>query len=139
MGRVRCLQLLVGFYYPQQGYVKLNCDGASNNLGMAGIRGIIRGDQVEFYACYAKHVFKNDNNVAEVWVIRNGILLAKDMGFKKIEVESDSTYAIQLCKKEVQVPWNLHSLIEDIDALKKNFDAIGFHKGIERPTMWLIF
>lgn len=63
----------VTLVYPQQGYVKLTCDGASNNLGMTGIGGIIRGDQFGFYTCYAKHVFKNDNNVAEVWAIRNDI------------------------------------------------------------------
>ncbi|XP_026451467.1 uncharacterized protein LOC113351746 [Papaver somniferum] len=120
----RTIGVPVPWVHPQHGFVKLNWDGASNNLGMAGIGGVLCGDHGGFYACYAKHVFKNDNNVAEVWDIRNGMLLTRNMGLKKLEVESDST--IQLSKEEVQAPWGLRTLIQDTDALKKNFEAILF-------------
>lgn len=133
----RTVEVPVPWIYPKQDHAKLNSDGASNQQALVGIGGVLRGDQGGFLACYAKHIFKNDNNVAEVWAIRNGLLLAKEMGIKKLEVESDSTYAIQLCNKEVLVPWSLHALVEGISILKGSFESISFNRDIERRIRWL--
>lgn len=65
-------------------------------------------------------------NVAEVWAIRDGLQLAKEMGIRKLEVESDSTYVVQLCNKEIQVTWFLRGLTEDIYKMKQSFEDVVF-------------
>lgn len=110
--------------FPRHGFSKIKCDGASNNVKDAEIGGIIRVDNGGFQACLARHIYKNDNNVAEVWEIREGLLLEKNIGIKKLEVETDSTYAVQLCKRETSTPWVMRSLIKDIEELMLSFDDI---------------
>lgn len=60
------------------------------------------------------HIYRNGNTVAEIWAIRQGLLLAIQLGYSIVEVESDSVYAIQLCRKLVSSPWYLKRLVENI-------------------------
>lgn len=55
----------------------------------------------------AKYIFNIGNNVAEVWAIRDGMLVVKEEGIGNLEIESDFVYAMQLCRKEALIPWNI--------------------------------
>lgn len=81
---VDVFNVVVPWVHPRDGYFKINCDGASNEHHFAGIGGVIRGDNGVFQACYVKHIYRNNSNVAEIWAIRNGLLLAKELGIQKI-------------------------------------------------------
>lgn len=135
-GNHRSVEVHFPWVYPAADFFKLNCDGASNHLGYAGIGGVIRSDQGGYQACFSKHIFKNDNNMVEVCSIRDGLVFAKELGIKKLEVESDSTFAIQLCEKEIQIPWSLKALVEDTQHLKACFDVISFNQRYTEAIQW---
>ncbi|KAI3857682.1 hypothetical protein MKW98_028946, partial [Papaver atlanticum] len=83
---------------PPPNYVNLNTDGATNHLGFAGVGGVLRDDLGKFIAAYAQHIFRNNNNMAELRAIKEGLILAYNMRKKQLIVESDSTYVIILCE-----------------------------------------
>ncbi|XP_026430359.1 uncharacterized protein LOC113326888 [Papaver somniferum] len=59
-------EILITWQSASNGVFKLNTDGSSNGCGFARIGGIIRDEDGAFVACFGKHIFKNNNNVAEV-------------------------------------------------------------------------
>ncbi|XP_026449746.1 uncharacterized protein LOC113349916 isoform X2 [Papaver somniferum] len=101
----------------------------SANLGRSftkGIRGVIRDESGSFVVCYGKHIFKNNNNVAEVWAIRDGLRLAVHLGIHNFEVEGDSCYVVQLCKEEGQPQWDTYGLVKKISELMACFNQVNF-------------
>ncbi|XP_026417463.1 uncharacterized protein LOC113312946 [Papaver somniferum] len=111
---------------PNAGYYNINTNGSTIDCGDAGIGGIIRDGAGGFVACFCKHICKNNNNVAEVWAIRDGLILADQLGANCLEVESDSCYAIQLCKGESKPHWDTYKLVQYINMLKNKFDQVIF-------------
>ncbi|XP_026449747.1 uncharacterized protein LOC113349916 isoform X3 [Papaver somniferum] len=93
---------------------------------MKGIRGVIRDESGSFVVCYGKHIFKNNNNVAEVWAIRDGLRLAVHLGIHNFEVEGDSCYVVQLCKEEGQPQWDTYGLVKKISELMACFNQVNF-------------
>lgn len=65
-------EILVKWQAPKTCYFKLNTDGASSDSRFAGIGGCVRDDAGVFVAGFAKHVYQNGSNVAEVWAARDG-------------------------------------------------------------------
>lgn len=128
IGRISSVvkEVAVPWTCPLSGYFKLNCDGASNHAKDAGIGGVIREDSGASKAYFAKHIFKNTNNIAELWAIRAGMTIAKGMGIKKVEVESDSTFDLMLCREECVVSWSMLGLLKDIQITKESFEDIVF-------------
>ncbi|XP_026439307.1 uncharacterized protein LOC113337995 [Papaver somniferum] len=123
-GRSAKEEIFISWQYPQNGFFKINIDGFSNDDGFAGIDGVIRDESGAFVACYWKHIFKNNNNVAEVLAIRDGLRLAVDLGLHYLEVESDSSYVVQLCNEEVQPNWDCFGLLKEISGLKSRFSQV---------------
>ncbi|XP_026451125.1 uncharacterized protein LOC113351336 [Papaver somniferum] len=93
-----------------------------------GIGGVVRDDDGSFVAGFAKHIYQNGCNMTEVWEVRNGLQTVIQPGIKKLEVDCDSTFAIQLCRGEVQAPWHLRGLIQDIEVMKMKFEDIVFEQ-----------
>ncbi|XP_026459910.1 uncharacterized protein LOC113360635 [Papaver somniferum] len=98
-GRKVMQEVFIAWRYPTNGFYKLNTDRASNDYAFAGIGGIIRDSDRDFVACFGKHIYKNNHNVAEVWAIRDGLSLDVELGLRHVEVESDSVY---ICYPAVQ-------------------------------------
>ncbi|XP_026416488.1 uncharacterized protein LOC113311918 [Papaver somniferum] len=107
-------------------YIKLNSDGVASSLAGAGVGGVMRDSEGQFLACFANHIYRNGNIVAEIQAIRQGLLLAIQLGYSFVEVESDSAYTVQLCRKLVPSPWYLKHLVEDIHFLVKFFGNVVF-------------
>ncbi|KAI3907566.1 hypothetical protein MKW98_016210 [Papaver atlanticum] len=96
---------LVRWNPPDSNFVKLNVDGASTDAGMAGTGGILRASDGHFLAAFARHIYHSSNNVAELWAIRDGLKLASSLGMKRLVVESDSKYAVNVCKGLLHGTW----------------------------------
>ncbi|XP_026429515.1 uncharacterized protein LOC113325863 [Papaver somniferum] len=114
-------EIQIAWQVPNTGFYKINTDGSTNDCGDAGIGGVIRDGAGDFVVCFCKHIHKNNNNVAKVWAIRDGLRLANQLGLNLVEVESDSWYAIQLCKGEVKPNLDTYRLVQDISMLKSKF------------------
>lgn len=71
-------------------------------------------------------MYQNGSNVAQIWATRDGLLLALQLGIKKLEVDCDSASTIQLCNGEITPPWHLKGLIHDIIDMREKFEELVF-------------
>ncbi|XP_026428590.1 uncharacterized protein LOC113324484 [Papaver somniferum] len=91
--------------------------------------GVIRDEQGRFCGGFAKYTYNCGSNVAELCAIREGLLVAEGLGIRKLEIESDSMYAIQVCRGEIQATWYLNAVQKVIKFFCEKFEVISFsHK-----------
>ncbi|KAM3332208.1 hypothetical protein ACQJBY_027798 [Aegilops geniculata] len=87
---------------PTSGRVKINVDAAFSSENMTGATGAVaRDDRGEFIAAtswFISHVTSAES--AEVVAIRNGMLLAANVGCNSLILESDSTNAVDIINQE---------------------------------------
>ncbi|XVF61447.1 hypothetical protein PTKIN_Ptkin08bG0130300 [Pterospermum kingtungense] len=79
---------------PKAHWVKINCDAAFKDEGLqadnVGIRMIIKDDSGKFLAEFVDSYVASSSIVAEAMAVKEGILLAKEMGYQNIILETDS-------------------------------------------------
>ncbi|GLU15130.1 hypothetical protein SLE2022_316500 [Rubroshorea leprosula] len=80
--------------------IKLNSDGSSiGNPGLSGSGGIFRDSLGNWVLGYARNIGFSSPLAAELWAIRDGLVLAIQRGFHNLIVESDSKVAVLLLTK----------------------------------------
>ncbi|GLU17301.1 hypothetical protein SLE2022_336770 [Rubroshorea leprosula] len=80
--------------------IKLNTDGSSiGNPGLSGSGGIFRDSLGNWVLGYARNIGFSSPLAAELWAIRDGLVLAIQRGFHNLIVESDSKVAVLLLTK----------------------------------------
>eukprot|EP00253_Pinus_taeda_P008502 PITA_08502 len=80
------------FRKPPEGFIKLNCDGtAKGDPGPAGFGGIFRNEDGATEWIYAEHGGTMTNNEAEFMAVYQGLKIARRNGYRKLEIEGDST------------------------------------------------
>lgn len=100
---------------PDTGFVKVNCDGAmSHDPRTAACGGVIRDERGNTVVAYAKYLGERSSLHAELWAIYYGVKLAKECGFSKLNVESDSILAINFMNKGCMASPTCHSLVRAI-------------------------
>eukprot|EP00253_Pinus_taeda_P009398 PITA_09398 len=91
------------FRKPAEGFIKLNCDGAAKgNPGPAGFGGIFRNTEGATQWIYAEHGGTMSNNEAEFMAFHQGLKIARRNGYKKLEIEGDSTLVINAIRQLIQ-------------------------------------
>jgi len=91
------------FRKPPEGFIKLNCDGAAKgNPGPAGFGGIFRNTEGATQWIYAEHGGTMSNNEAEFMAVHQGLKIARRNGYKKLEIEGDSTLVINAIRQLIQ-------------------------------------
>ena len=85
---------------PQNGFIKLNYDGASKgNPGQVGTGGIFLNSKWEFCRVYASDLGFATNNEVEIMAVKQGILIAIRENYQRLIVEGDSAMVTGvLCK-----------------------------------------
>ena len=84
---------------PEEGWVKLNCDGADNlQLGKAIVGVIARDKKGSVLAGVGRIVHADEPEVTEALAIKTGIKLAKEQGYQKVVIESFSRNVIEKVK-----------------------------------------
>ena len=71
----------IGWKAPEEGWVKLNTDGASKGKGLSGCGGIIRDHQGNWCGGFAKFVGTGSALIAELWGVLEGLKLAGRKGY----------------------------------------------------------
>ena len=80
---------------PNQGWVKLNVDGASkHNPKRASAGGLIINEYGQCIVGFSANLEHASNVVAKLWAILMGLRIAWNSGKRKIVIESDSKTAI---------------------------------------------
>ena len=81
------------------GWVKLNSDGSAiGSTRRAGGGGVIRNHEGQWLRGYARPLGCSNSCIAELWALRDGLLLAKEMGFNNIIIEMDALSVVLLMK-----------------------------------------
>lgn len=73
---------------PLSGWYKLNTNGASlGNPGLAGGGGLIRNSQGNWIKGFSRSIGFTTSVMAELWVLRDGLQLAIQLGLNSLVVE----------------------------------------------------
>ncbi|KAL4325431.1 hypothetical protein GQ457_11G002310 [Hibiscus cannabinus] len=81
---------------PRTGWIKVNVDASVSMVDrFVGAGGALRDDSGAWLSGYARYVGRCDALLAELWAIHDGLLLAWDLGFRFVELESDCLGAVR--------------------------------------------
>ncbi|KAK8497391.1 hypothetical protein V6N12_018886 [Hibiscus sabdariffa] len=113
---------------PAVGWVKLNVDAlVEPNTSRVGIGGLIRDDRGCWRAGFARFIGRCSVLLAEMWAIYEGLLHAWSLGYRKVELESDSLVATRIVKCESGI-LNNSALVASIrKMLNKDWHVIVHH------------
>ncbi|KAL4283401.1 hypothetical protein GQ457_16G004170 [Hibiscus cannabinus] len=95
---------------PPVGWVCLHVDGAVNiGSGLGSIGGLFRNSVGSWISGYGRNIRFSDVLTSELWAIHDGLALAWNSGFRKLQVRSDCTMAISLIMNSdlhtAHMPW----------------------------------
>ena len=96
-------------------YLKLNTNGSAlGNPSLASAGRVLRDHRGQWIFGFSLHVGLATNNMAELDVVRQGLEMAWNMGFKFIHLELDSKLVLSwLTNNNVNYPTNILPLICD--------------------------
>ena len=87
----------VGWEKPPMGWAKLNTDGSAiGSTGRAGGGGVIRDHNGQWLKGFARPIGDSNSCMAELWALRDGLLLAKEMGLSNLIIELDALSVVLL-------------------------------------------
>ena len=82
---------------PPQGWFKLNSDGVSlGNLEKFGGGGLIQDCQGNWVKCYMRNIGVATNITTEFWALRDGLILASQLGITQRLIELDAKVVADL-------------------------------------------
>nr|XP_016504579.1 PREDICTED: uncharacterized protein LOC107822538 [Nicotiana tabacum] len=110
----------VNWDFPEQGWVKVNTDGASRgNPGRSSIGFVLRNEEGDvLYAC-GKEIQEGTNSVAEAKAISEALKFCVQHDYVLIDLHTDSMVLQKVITGEWKPPWVLGSLVEEIMDLMK--------------------
>ena len=80
-----------------QGWIRLKTDGASSgNPGLAGCGGLLRNESCECIKGFSRNIGRATNFTAELWGLRDGLTLCKDLNLCAINIQIDAKAIIEL-------------------------------------------
>ncbi|KAK7244944.1 hypothetical protein RIF29_39773 [Crotalaria pallida] len=118
------------WYPPAQGWIRINSDGAcrgdSHEIGCGGV---LRGSNGQWIRGYSKYLGVSSSPlIAELWGVLEGMQLAWDLGFKKVEAHLDCLEACKLLSGDNYGSYKGHSLVSRINWLKnKDWNVVFQH------------
>ena len=140
-----CIQLAREFYYcvrkgqrskhyiatpicwhrPDQGWFKLNSDGASQgNPGKAGGGGLIRDHHGKRIKGYVRNIGNATSIAAEFWALRDGLMLAAQLGITQLLVELDAQVIVNLVLSKKPINCSYSPLLNNCRYLLRQFHHI---------------
>ena len=116
---------LIGWQHPPRDFVKLNTDGSVlGNSGLASSGGVLRDSNENWVRGFSHKLGITNSLAAELWGVRDGLLLARDLNIHKLIIESDAKSIVDLLKTENLVNNAFHpfsALINDCRYLILSF------------------
>jgi ribonuclease HI len=118
----------LGWEKPKEDYVKLNVDAAFSPDSCSGATGaVIRDEKGVFIAgssCGIEHI--GDATMAEARAVRDGLLLAGQLGCNKVEVESDCMEVIETMMDNGNSAGVAAAIFEECAFLARGFSKVSF-------------
>ncbi|KAF5207966.1 hypothetical protein FRX31_002445, partial [Thalictrum thalictroides] len=111
---------------PLQGTIKLNYDAAVKADG-SGFGGLLRTSEGHVVCAYSGKGLSSSVYQQELNAVHKGIQLAKDQGFSKIEIASDSLGVIRTINRMEDPPWDCQDQVREIREIAVWFEEIRFY------------
>lgn len=93
----------VGWEPPENGWLKLNTDGARKaSTGLANAGGLVRDHAGNWIWDYIVNIGHTDSFTVELWGLRDGLRLLDGKGFSRVVVELDSEAVITVFKEGIE-------------------------------------
>ena len=87
----------VAWRKPPVGWAKLNTDGSTLRYpGKAGEGGLIRDHNGDWVTGFSRSLGCTNSFLAELWALRDGLTLAKDLNLNNLIIELDAKSVVQL-------------------------------------------
>ena len=103
---------------PERGRLKLNTDGAASKaLGVAGGGGLIRDNQGNWIVSFSRRIGVTNSFMAEVWALRDGLMLCNQMNLSDVIVELDTKVLVNAFKNPSYANSVISPLFEDYKQL----------------------
>jgi ribonuclease HI len=118
-----------GWKKPKEEFVKLNVDaGFDLDSGTGSTGSIIRDDRGYFIAASSRGIpFVSDASTAEAYALRDGLILAGQMGCNRIEVNSDCMEVIEVMQNGGSSLGPAAAIYEECSFLCRNFVEVCFY------------
>ena len=119
------LSTFVSWRPPLPDILKLNT-GASleGGSGHAFGGGLIRDTTGSWRCGFVANIGVCSILTAEIWCLLHGLQLAKNMGIRKLEVESDSFTGVSMIVGNFEVTINCRSIVRKVQSLLHEFDLV---------------
>lgn len=102
--------------------MKLNSDGAAKSPSrLASAGGLLRDHRGNWIAGYTCNIGIANSFLAELWGLREGLLLAKNRGISKLIAETDSETMVQVLRRDGMSTINSNVLVTDCKLLLDHF------------------
>ena len=93
----------VGWEKPPWGWLKLNSDGSAiNNPGKAGGGGLFRDHEGNWVKGYVGGIGHTNSFMVELWALRNGLNIVREMGVSNLIIELDVLSIVLLMNNEAE-------------------------------------
>lgn len=104
--------------------VKLNTDGSLNHVTRnASAGGVIRDSDANWIRGFTVNIGIASSFTAELWGLREGLRLCRELGFQHINIEMDSASIAGMLQEENQPDQALSTLIVDCYLIMKSFNS----------------
>ncbi|GLT41963.1 hypothetical protein SLA2020_159880 [Shorea laevis] len=108
---------------PAEGMLKLNTDGSRlSSSGIASAGGLVCDLAGGWMHGFVSNIGKATNFIAELWGLKEGLLLCLSLDIRRLKVELDSMIALQAVQAECLPDGLATALILDIKALVASFE-----------------
>ncbi|XP_021847290.1 uncharacterized protein [Spinacia oleracea] len=103
---------------PADGYMKLNVDGNWKAQNEAGGGAVFRGSEGTWYMGFASKFNVITPLAAELYSIREGLMMAVDYGIKKLELKTDAEILVKMVQSvEDSYHHDLSPVLKDVACL----------------------
>ena len=112
---------------PPAGWKKLNTDGSSMScMERAGCGGTIKDEHGSWVAGFTRHIGLTNSFVAELWELRDGLILCCNMNISCLIVEIDAKMVVDVLKNSNHINFIISPILEDCRLLASRFHQIQF-------------
>ena len=111
--------LFIGWKWPRDGWVKLNCDGAQkSSINLSGCGDLLRDSNGDCLISYARKIGACDEFHTEMWAMYLGLELAQRRRITHLQVESDSKVLVDMITGNCNINGSVPTLIRRIREFK---------------------
>nr|GLL45961.1 uncharacterized protein LOC109163410 [Ipomoea trifida] len=108
---------------PNQGWVKINTDGAyKKGTDLASAGGLARDHLGDWLYGFITKIGSTYSFAAELWGLREGLRLAKTKGFRRVVLEMDSESVVALLNGDLEDHGCYSTLVKDCRFLLDSFE-----------------